>query len=68
MPAKKRSQKDKPSNARYKLEMRWIRNKERRQKQHKKRLERKDDHMERRARARKKTPADIRWAARPDSA
>ena len=68
MAAKKRSKKDKPSNASYKLEMRWIKNKERRQKQHKKRLVRKDAHMERRARARKKTPADIRWAARQEAA
>ena len=62
--AGKRSKKDKPSNASYKVEMRWIKNKDRRQKQHAKRLARKDAHMQNRARARKNTPADIRWAAK----
>lgn len=62
--AGKRSKKDKPSNASYKIEMRWIKNKDRRQKQHKKRLARKDARMEYRARKGKKTSADIRWIAR----
>ncbi len=64
MAAKKRSKKDKPANARYRMESRWIANGKRRQKQHEKCLEKKDAHMKRRAKSRKKTPADLRWLAK----
>jgi len=59
--AGKKSQKDKVSNKAYKAEMRWVKNKDRRQKQHETRLKRKNEHMARRAKAGKTTPADIRW-------
>lgn len=59
--AGKKSQKDNPSNKAYKSGMCWIKNKEKRQERHQKLLRRKDAHMERRAKARKTTPADIRW-------
>ena len=66
--AGKKSQKDNPSTKAYVAEMRWIKNKDRRQKQHGTRLERKDAHMERRAIARKTTIADIRWKTRRQGA
>ncbi len=66
--AGKKSQKDKVSNKAYKAEMRWIKNKDRRQKQHETRLKRKDAHMESRAIARKTTIADIRWNTRRQGA
>lgn len=66
MAAKKLSKKDKSANARYRMESRWIANEERRRKQHEKRLKKKDAHMKRRARVRKKTPADLRWLAKQE--
>ena len=62
--AGKKSQKDNPSTKAYVAEMRWIKNKHRRQKQHETCLERKEKHMVSRAKAGKTTIADIRWKTR----
>lgn len=62
--AKKKSKKDKPANKRYKAASRWLENAVRNQKRHAKRVAKKEEHMERRAEAGKKTSADLRWKAR----
>jgi len=66
--AGKKSRKDNPSTKAYVVEMRWVKNKHRRQKQHETRLEHKEKHMVSRAKAGKTTIADIRWKTRRQGA